>query len=394
MEVKLQKGSPYAITAVYYLASICVGASTAVLGPTLQGLAKTTASTLAQISSLFLLSSFGYLLGSLTAGRIYDRVRGHSIISLVSLALAVILGIVPLTHKLILLQFLFLLLGFAQGSLDVGLNTLIVWLYSKRVPPFMNGLHASYGIGTTLAPLITAAVLASMGSLKSIYWVLAILVLPVALLMPIFHSPSHNHAKQPEGDKPVTSSRVLLAALVFFAFTGAELGFGGWIYTFSTSQSYGDPTMAATVNATFWGTLTIGRLLAIPLAVKLKPARILGINFCGTILSLLILVIFSRTELFLWLGTIGTGLFMASTFPTLLNDAQSRMPISGKITSIFFTGSSLGSMALPWLMGQLIAPYGATVSMLVVLCSILLASGAFYILNIKQYSIALPRSNY
>jgi fucose permease len=48
------------------------------------------------------------------------------------------------------------------------------------------------------------------------------------------------------------------------------------------------------------------------------------------------------------------GLFMAFTYPTLLNVAQSRMNLSGNITSIFFVGSSLGSMAVPWIMGQLI----------------------------------------
>jgi fucose permease len=48
------------------------------------------------------------------------------------------------------------------------------------------------------------------------------------------------------------------------------------------------------------------------------------------------------------------GLFMALTYPTLLNVAQSRMNLSGNITSIFFVGSSLGSMAVPWIMGQLI----------------------------------------
>jgi fucose permease len=99
---------------------------------------------------------------------------------------------------------------------------------------------------------------------------------------------------------------------------------------------------------------------------------------------LLVIIFFSSSEGFLWLGTIGTGLFMASTFPSLLNDAQSRMHMSGKITSIFFVGSSLGSMVLPWLMGQLIAPFGATAAMIVVLCSILVAAGTFYILNIVQ----------
>jgi FHS family Na+ dependent glucose MFS transporter 1 len=172
--------------------------------------------------------------------------------------------------------------------------------------------------------------------------------------------------------------------MVFFAFTGAELGFAGWIYTFTTSQVYANPTMAASINAAFWAALTVGRLISIPLAVKLKPRSILWVNFCGVTIGLLIIIFFSSNAALLWLGTIGTGLFMGPIFPTLLNDAQSRMHISGKLTSRFFVGSSLGSMVLPWIMGQLIGPLGATAAMIAVLCSILLAMGVFYILNVKQ----------
>ena len=177
---------------------------------------------------------------------------------------------------------------------------------------------------------------------------------------------------------------VFLTIVIFFAFTGAELGFGGWIYTYMTSQVYANPTLAASINAAFWAAFTVGRLISIPLAMKLKPEKILWVDFCGVIISLLIIILFSAVEVLLWLGTIGTGLFMASIFPTLLNDAQSRMHMSGKITSWFFVGSSLGSMTLPWIMGQLIAPFGATAAMIAVLCSILLATGVFYILNTIQ----------
>jgi fucose permease len=245
----------------------------------------------------------------------------------------------------------------------------------------MNGLHAFYGIGTTTAPLIAAAVLSRSGALGSIYSALAILILPIGLLVLFFPSPTHLQAKQQTEDRPAAPRVILLTALLFFAFTGAELGFAGWIYTFTTYQSYANPTLAASVNAVFWGAITAGRLISIPLAVKLRPSQILWINIGGALISLLVVIFFSSNEALLWLGTIGTGLFMASTFPTLLNDAQGRMHISGKITSIFFVGSSLGSMALPWLMGQLITPFGASATMIAVFCSMLLTAGTFYILN-------------
>jgi len=392
METKLQRGNPYTTTAVYYLAFIGLGMATAVLGPTLQGLAKNTNSTLAQISSLFLLSSFGYLLGSFTAGNVYDRVKGHPILCLALLIIASMMVVVPLMKELLFLQIIFFIIGIAEGNLDVGVNTLIVWLHGHRVPPFMNGLHAFYGIGATFAPLIVAAVLGSSESLNSIYWALTILIVPAGLLILFSPSPSLIHARQQAEERPAVPILVFLTTVVFFAFTGAELGFGGWIYTYTTSQVYANPTMAASINAAFWAAFTVGRLISIPLAMKLKSQKILWVDFCGVISSLLFIILFSSVEVFLWIGTIGTGLFMASIFPTLLNDAQSRMHMSGKITSWFFVGSSLGSMTLPWIMGQLIAPFGATAAIIAVLCSILLATGTFYILNIVQRTIPAPPS--
>jgi fucose permease len=256
----------------------------------------------------------------------------------------------------------------------------------------MNGLHAFYGIGTTTAPLIGCRI-NNAGSLNSIYWALALLILPMGLLFLFFPSPSHIQAAQQALARPAVPILIFLISAIFFAFTGAELGFAGWIYTYTTFQEYASPTMAASVNAAFWAALTIGRLIAIPLSVRLKSQIILWVDFCGVIISLLTIIFFSSSEALLWIGTIGTGLFMGPIFPTLLNDAQSRMHMSGNITSKFFAAGSLGSMVLPWLMGQLIAPYGATAAMIAVLCSILLATGTFYILNILQISAPTPTTH-
>ena len=197
-------------------------------------------------------------------------------------------------------------------------------------------------------------------------------------------SPSLIHVRQQAEDRPAVPILVFLATVIFFALTGAEFGFGGWIYTYTTSQVYANPTLAASINAAFWAAFTVGRLISIPLAVRLKPQIILGVDFCGVIASLLIIILFSSVKVLLCLGTIGTGLFMASIFHSLLNDAQSRMHMSGKITSWFFVGASLGSMVLPWIMGQLITPFGASATIIAVLVNILLATGVFYLLNMKQ----------
>ena len=78
---------------------------------------------------------------------------------------------------------------------------------------------------------------------------------------------------------------------------------------------------------------------------------------------------------------------MGPVFPTLLNDAQSRMHLSGNVTGVFLAAGSLGTMILPWLMGQVITPFGAMAAMVIVLGSTLLATVTFYILNVKQQSM-------
>ncbi len=46
------------------------------------------------------------------------------------------------------------------------------------------------------------------------------------------------------------------------------------------------------------------------------------------------------------MGTILYGLFMSSTFPTAIHLAESYLELTGKITSVFVVGASLGEMVV------------------------------------------------
>ena len=87
------------MTAAYYVAFILLGLTVAAEGPTLLKLAEHTSSALDQISSLFLFSSFGYMIGSFIGGRLYDRVPGHrfmgGILIFLGFMVSLCLGIPP-----------------------------------------------------------------------------------------------------------------------------------------------------------------------------------------------------------------------------------------------------------------------------------------------------------
>ena len=150
------RSRPFSNAIGYYAAFIALGLFAASMGPTLPGLARHTGSRLSEISFLFSARSLGYLLGSLLSGRLYDRAPGHQVITGVLILMAVMMVLVPLIPLLWLLVAVLLVLGAAEGALDVGGNTLLVWLYRDKVVPFMNALHFFFGVGAFISPIVVA----------------------------------------------------------------------------------------------------------------------------------------------------------------------------------------------------------------------------------------------
>ena len=132
-------------------------------------------------------------------------------------------------------------------------------------------------------------------------------------------------------------------------------------------------------------TAKIGRLLAIPLSARFKPATILLADLLGSLASVALILFLSGSQpdiraVAIWAGALGTGLFLASIFPTTLSLVGSRMPVSGQVTGWFFVGAGAGAMSIPWLIGHLFESIGPQVTMLTILALLLLALGVFALL--------------
>ena len=171
------------VTTAYYLTFIVLGSLVAAEGPTLPKLAEHTSSRLDQVSLIFFFGSLGYLLSSYFSGRLYDRVSGHQLMTGALIVMGVIAALVPIASALWALVLIVLILGLAKGTLDVGGNALLLWVHNEKVGPFMNGLHAFYGIGAFLSPLVAARVIAGTGDIHWVYWSFAFATLPVGLFI-------------------------------------------------------------------------------------------------------------------------------------------------------------------------------------------------------------------
>jgi fucose permease len=353
-------------TIAYYASFIGLGLTTSTLGPTLPGLSAHTKATLSQASYLFAAHSLGYMLGTLFGGRMYDRFPGHRLQGVALLMMAVLMALVPVLPLLWVLAGVLLVLGVFEGSLDVGGNTLIVWVHREKNGPFMNGLHFFFGVGAFLAPVIVAQSLLLTQDIHWAYWAIALLLLPVSVWLLAQPSPEIRRGAQAASATQANTVLLVSIILFFFLYVGAEIGFAGWITTYSVALGLSDTVGGAYLTSVFWGALTLGRLLSIPIAARVSLRWILLGDTLGSVLSLGIILLFPRSVSAMWVGAFGTGLFMASVFPTTLSWAETRFPINGKITGLFFLGGSAGSMFFPWLVGQLFEPFGPRSVMLLV----------------------------
>lgn len=372
--------------ATYGICFIALGLGMSSLGPMLPYLADHVGVSFAQISFLFTATSLGYMIGSAGGGRLFDRFKGHQLMLIALLTMALTISLVPISPYFVLLLAIMFIFGISQGMIDVGGNVNLLWVFQGRVAPYMNALHFCFGVGAFLSPIILHNVMRwSGGQITWPFWTLALLSLPG-----IFGLWSLSSPKNPEKDEieqnpnNINVRLVVLMVVLFFIYVGVEGGFGGWIFTYVTETKIASETGASYMNSIFWGALTLGRLLSVPLARKIAPSRLLVGNFLLAILFLGLILLFPLQPVMVWVVSAGLGLALSSVFPTLMALGESRMKISGKVTGYFFFGSSLGGTLIPMILGQIFEYVGSyqimvtlfvlTIAGLVVLISMIYAS--------------------
>jgi len=371
-------------TAGYYIAYVVLGLTSTIIGPTLPGLAAHTHAAIGAASVLFAAHWTGYLFGTILGGRIYDRVPGHPVIVGVLLAMTAMMATVPFVSILWLLAAVLLVLGVGEGILDVGGNTLLVWVHREKVAPFMNGLHFFVGVGSFLSPFVVARTMLATGDALHAYWVLAVLMLPACFWLGRLPSPRASAVDGDRGDGRPDPILVLLIAAFFFTFAGAEVAFGGWIYTYAREQGLETATSAAYLNSAYWGAFALGRLLGIALAARLAPRTMLAADLVGCLASLGLMLASPVSQAAVRVGALGFGFFIASMFATALVFAGRRMRITGKVTGYFLIGASFGTICLPWLIGQLFEPVGPEAALIVIAADMLVSLAVFAALGVYR----------
>jgi FHS family Na+ dependent glucose MFS transporter 1 len=155
----------------------------------------------------------------------------------------------------------------------------------------MNGLHFFFGAGAFLAPLIFARVVLATNDIRWAYWIFSLLALPVASWFWFLPSPPLRKKAPEKSTGRSINGLFLLIVLFFMVYVGLEVGYGNWIYTFSTRLHLASEVDAAYLTSAFWGAFTIGRLLGIGISSRLRSQTILLADLAGSLVAFSILLL-------------------------------------------------------------------------------------------------------
>jgi hypothetical protein len=232
------------VVVIAYLVFIFLGIPDGMLGIAWPSMRGDFGLALGQMGVLLTASTAGFLITSFSAGRLIT-VLGVSrllIITTILRGLALIgMGLAPSWPALVAA---FLVFGLASGGIDGGLNTYFAMNFSPRL---MNWLHASFGLGATLGPILMTVLLSMEVAWRWGYIVVGLLQAALALLIFIradaweLRSATHRDGAARKLEKisyRATLRRpiVWVNILIFFLYSGTEITAGNWMYTIFTES--------------------------------------------------------------------------------------------------------------------------------------------------------------
>ena len=361
------------LVALAFLAFVSLGLPDTLLGVAWPSVRAAFGLPLSQLGTLLLCSTSGYLLASFTSGAIVARLGVGRLLVASSLAVAISLfGFAAAPGWWAMLAF-GVLAGLGAGAIDAAVNAFAAHEFSPRV---LNWLHACWGIGASLGPLVmTVAIAAGAGwrwGYAAVGFALAGMTACFIATVRLWDTGGHHSSPDAARDGSRSASVPITFALrrpmvwmnvaLFFVYTGVAASAGSWAYTLLT-ESRGVPrTVAGTCVAAYWASLTAGRIAFGQASSRVAPVVLLR----------LATAVAPVAALMIWLNPLGRGdvaglvllgFVLAPVYPLLMSQTPARLGRDVAAHAIGFQVSSacLGVSVLPGLAGVLARHLGIPV---------------------------------
>jgi len=298
------------------------------------------------------------VVSSAVTGRL--RVPAGPLVAGATLPIALALAAEALAPSMWVMTVGTVLFGIGFGALDTALNAHASRHFGARD---INWMHASYGLGSTLGPLLVTALLSAGRSWRQTYGVMALVLAALGGVLTLarrgWGAPAS--APGPRPASPPVPPASALGALTFTAVeTGIESGAGIWGYLFLTAGRGLPPAAAGVAVAAYWAMMCAGRVVLGPVAERLGPARVLAVAVASVPLGAALMALpipgpipGPGSGALAVAGLMLLGLAAAPVFPLFtLTTGTTRM------VSLQVAASAVGGAALPAALGLAIGAAG------------------------------------
>lgn len=365
------------------LGMLAFGIVLTTLGAVLPSLVERFGLDKSAAGALFVIMSFGILVGSLVFGPIVD-LRGYKRVLVVAAAF-IALGLAGIAYapSLAWLRIAIVLVGLGGGVINGGTNALVADVSAGERSAGLSLLGVFFGVGAVGVPFALALLLGRF-SYSTLIAGVAVLVLVPLLVTAVARFPA---PKQAQGFPLAAAGRLvrdpvlLLMGMMLFLESGMEITVGGWTATYFQEELGLAGQRALVFLSLYWLGMMLMRLGLGWLLRRASPARVL-LACLGVALVGALLLIGTESVTAAGGGVFLIGCGFAATYPVVLGFVGDRYEqLSGTAFSVVIVMALIGGMLLPYATGALGGVYGLRGSFLIIPTALVLLAALLFVVT-------------
>lgn len=262
------------------------------------------------------------------------------------------------------------MIGIARGGNSNFSNTMMSTLTGERAAVGYNLLHGAFAVGAVLSPL---ALVACASRSENGWRMMGAGIIVLCVAQVVVYAKMALPAEKVTGSIKTVDKRFLksksfwLGCAILFFYISVEYAICTWLVTYFKDSGYLSPNASQMMTSLLWVVMFIGRMIGAYLVGKVSRKVLLVVDGVGLTVFFL-LVFFSRSELPIFIGIMGVGLFMATIYTTALALGTQRIRGNDLGVSNMVLIGSFGGIVTPALVGMVAERAGIHAGMGVVVC--------------------------
>ena len=391
--IKLKQYPRLGLILLAYIAFVALGLPDGLLGVGWPSIRGDFSLPLDAIGLLLMAGTTGYMTSSFLSGFLLSRVGVGRVLA----ASCLLTGLTLLGYTLVPLWWMMVLLGvfagLGAGAIDAGLNTYVAAHFDEGL---MQWLHASWGVGITIGPIIMTFGLTAVNSWRFGYQIVSgfQIALAIAFMATVSFWSQNDRPADGQTEKRITDyqtplgetlrqPQVWLSVMLFFLYVGAETSLGTWTYTLLTESRGVEVTVAGFFAGSYWFMFTVGRIIAGLFANRVGVNKLVVGGLVGALLGAGLLA-WNPSEFSNVLAVAIIGVSIAPIFPAMMSGTKKRVGehFAANTIGMQMAATGFGTVIIPTLMGVLARRISLEI---IPLCLLVVYAGlfGFYILSLR-----------